>query len=114
MKIQIEYPNGNKEFILNNPTEEEISEAVSEGASLSKVLFSGNLFSETSSPETSSPETSSPETSSPETSSPETSSPETSSPETQIVNTEVPQTGPRSAPIENNKGTGWFSGTSWG
>ena len=21
---------------------------------------------------------------------------------------------PRSAPIENNKGAGWFSGTSWG
>ena len=21
---------------------------------------------------------------------------------------------PRPAPIENNKGTGWFSGTSWG
>ena len=109
MKIQIEYPNGNKEFILNNPTKEEISEAVSYGASFSEVLFS-----ETSSPETSSPETYSPETSSPETSSPETSSPETSSPETQIFNTETPQTGPRSAPVENNSGAGWFSGTSWG
>lgn len=31
-----------------------------------------------------------------------------------IVPQETQRTGPRPAPIENNKGAGWFSGTSWG
>lgn len=47
--------------------------------------------------------------------------PEMSIPESDDVTTEpheeistVEATGPRPAPIENNKGAGWFSGTSWG
>ena len=31
-----------------------------------------------------------------------------------VVQEERPRHGPKPAPIENNKGAGWFSGTSWG